>query len=425
MDDLSARRGGAVKTVTDMDLPAIDYYTAAYPSPDVYHQRLADARKQGWLARPPLPNVVMVLDREGSEFFLRTKATTSPGSYLADLLGVTNGPARELIDGHLLNHSGDDHRRLKSIAKQSLNPQVADSWRPAMRTCLARVWSGVEPATKCEFVAAIRPYPSLTMATILGMPAEDAPRLDEWSNRAGQQFELSALAGELADIERASAEVHEYVEVLFEREQTKPSDSLVSSVLTAGTQQDRLSRNESVRLVVNMITAGIGTVKTALTHALRLFAEHPDQWTLLAQRPEMTAQAASEVLRFEPPSPFIPQICLEELEYRDIIFPKGTIVVVCAERANRESPVRRTAMREHADGERFDITVNREDRMLTFGAGPHHCPGSHVGRALLEEALMFLAPRMPGLALDGEPEVGNLRHFYEISALPLRWTAGG
>ena len=77
-----------------------------------------------------------------------------------------------------------------------------------------------------------------------------------------------------------------------------------------------------------------------------------------------------------------------------------------------------------ADGERFDITVSREDRLLTFGAGPHYCLGANLARAELEEALTFLAPRMPDLALDGTPELGGEEGIYGIDSRPLRWSRG-
>ena len=75
-------------------------------------------------------------------------------------------------------------------------------------------------------------------------------------------------------------------------------------------------------------------------------------------------------------------------------------------------------------GERFDITVSREDRLLTFGAGPHFCLGANLARAELEEALAFLVPRMPGLAPDGPAELGGVEGIYGVVALPLRWSAG-
>jgi len=105
------------------------------------------------------------------------------------------------------------------------------------------------------------------------------------------------------------------------------------------------------------------------------------------------------------------------------VFPAGTIVAVCAERANREPADQDGAGEASAaqDAELFDIMAGHADRLLTFGAGPHFCLGSNLARAELEEALTFLAPRMPGLALDGPPALGGVEGIYGIDALPLRW----
>ena len=94
-------------------------------------------------------------------------------------------------------------------------------------------------------------------------------------------------------------------------------------------------------------------------------------------------------------------------------FPAGTIVAICAERANREQD----------RGEEFDITAERDGRLLTFGAGAHYCLGSNLARAELEEALAFLAPRLPGLAAGGPAVLGGVEGIYGIDELPLRWDA--
>ena len=107
-----------------------------------------------------------------------------------------------------------------------------------------------------------------------------------------------------------------------------------------------------------------------------------------------------------------------------MVFPPGTIVAVCAERANREQDADEPGPAADGDGERFDIAVSREDRLLTFGAGPHFCLGANLARAELEEALAFLVPRMPGLAPDGPAELGGVEGIYGVVSLPLRWSAG-
>ena len=117
-------------------------------------------------------------------------------------------------------------------------------------------------------------------------------------------------------------------------------------------------------------------------------------------------------MRFEPVTPFTARICLEQIEHRGVAFPAGTIVAVCAERANREGE----------PGEDFDVTAGREARLLTFGAGMHYCLGANLARAELEEALAFLAPRTPDLALDGPPQLGGVEGIYGIDKLQVIWS---
>ena len=102
---------------------------------------------------------------------------------------------------------------------------------------------------------------------------------------------------------------------------------------------------------------------------------------------------------------------MEDVTYRDVEFPEGTVVLVSAFTGNREGT-----------GEGFDITADRTGaKPLTFGAGVHYCLGANLARAEMQEALAFLAPRMPGLALDGDPEYGSIDGIYGLDALPVRW----
>ena len=396
--------------VTDLDLPVFDYMAPDLTG-EVYHQRLAEV--DGWLAQSPLS--LIVLDRESGEFFLRSKATRFPGREIADIFGVTSGTLREQIDANILNQTGARHRRLRALVGPAFSPRAADRWRPVMRAFLDTLWGQIAPATACEFVTAVaKPYPSLTITAVLGAPAQDASSLHEWSTWVQRQFDIRTLATDRPRIERATVEVYEYVEALLGKRLADPADDLLSTLLAAEMEGEKLSHAECVNLVLNVIAGGIDTTQSQLAHALRLFAGHPDQWALLARQPHLTAQAVSEVLRFEPITPFTARICTEQVEHRGVIFPAGTIVAICAERANRE-------MGELGDGERFDITASREDRLLTFGAGPHYCLGANLARAELEEALAFLAPRMPGLTLGGVPELGGVEGIYGINRLPLSW----
>ena len=396
--------------VSELDLPTFDY-TAQDFSADRYHQQLAETRQRGWLAKSPLAYIV--LDHDAGEFFLRSRKTAFPGRQIAEFFGVTGGPLAEHIDANILNLSGDQHRRLRALVGPALTPRAADRWRPVMRAFLETLWARVAAHGGCDFVAAMaRPYPSLTIATVLGAPQQDALRLHTWSSWVQRQFDIRALETSREQIERAVTEVQDYVTGLLEARRAAPGDDLISELLAASDQGDRLSAAECVQLVTNLLAGGIDTTAAQLAHAVRLFAEHPDQWALLASEPALVPRAVEEVLRFEPVTPFTARICLEQVEHRDVIFPPGTIVAVCAERANRQGE----------EGESFDITAPRDTRLLTFGAGTHYCLGVNLARAELEEALAFLAPRTPGLALDGPPQLGGVEGIYGIDKLPVNWS---
>jgi cytochrome P450 len=397
--------------VSDLDLPAFDY-TAPDFSADLYHQQLAETVQQGWLAKSPLAYIV--LDHDSGEFFLRSRVTAFPGRQIAEFFGVTGGPLADHIDANILNLTGEQHRRLRALVGPAFTPRRADRWRPVMRGFLADLWSQVA-SDRCDFVAAVaRPFPSLTIATVLGAPQQDAERLQEWSSWVQRQFDIRALGTNRDDIERAVIEVQDYVTALLEARRAAPADDLISDLLAARETGggDRLSAAECVQLVANLLAGGIDTTTAQLAHAIRLFAGHPAQWALLAADSALAPRAVDEVLRFEPVTPFTARICLEQVEHRGVTFPPGTIVAVCAERANRED----------GQADEFDITASRDTRLLTFGAGTHYCLGANLARAELEEALAFFAPRTLGLALDGPPQLGGVEGIYGIDKLPIIWS---
>jgi cytochrome P450 len=403
--------------VTDLELPELDFF-----SPELrgarFHDEMARLSEAGWLAGSAIG--YFVLDREAAAFFLRTRSATFPGMKIAEMFEVPEGPLLEQMRRNILHINGDDHRRLRNLVNPAFTPRSADRWRPAMRDFLERLWEPLAGAGRCEFVGAFaKPYPSLTIATVMGAPLDDAPRLYEWSNLIQRQFDGPSLMNERDAIERACAEFYEWAGELIERRRADPADDLISTLIAAVTPShppDRLSDVECMNLVLNVLVGGVDTTQSQLAHAMRLFAGHPDQWRLLAERPELAPAAVEEVVRYEPITPFTARLLHEEVEYRDVTFPAGTVVMVCAFTGNRDG----------VDGEpdEFDIAADRGDaKPLTFGAGIHYCLGANLARAELQEALAFLPARMPGLELDGEPELGSVHGIYGLDSLPIRWTS--
>ncbi len=437
--------------VDELELPTLDYLDPALRGAR-FHARMQELlggfrANGGWLATGPYGYAV--LDREAVEFFLRTRAAIFPGMTIAQIFDVREGPLYEEMRRNILHINGPDHTRLRSLVNPALSPRAVERHRPAMRRLLEEIWSGFGPAPPggvgvsgesgapgppgpptCEFVRDVaKPYPSQAIAHVMGAPLEDAPRLHHWSNWIQRQFDAISMTEQKPAIEQAVSEFYEYAWGLVRARREQPGEDLISLLIAAEEEGERLSDVECVNLVLNVLIGGVDTTQSQLAHAIRLLAEHPDQWQLLGERPELAAQAVEEALRYEPITPFTARILVEEVTFRDVTFPEGTIVMVCAFTGNRDLPAGGNGAggAAGADPDEFNIaatdrrSASNRARVLTFGAGVHFCVGANLARVELQEALAFLAPRMPGLELAGQPVFEGITGIYGLAELPLRW----
>jgi cytochrome P450 len=411
--------------VTELELPAFDYTDPSMRG-ERFHRAMADVRRTGWLAQAPYG--YMTLDRDAGEFFLRTRAAIFPGMKIAEIFGVTDGPLYEQMRRNILQVNGSDHSRLRSLVNPALSPRAVERFRPAMRLFLQELLdaaSSASPAGEgtvtCEFVEAFaKPYPSQVIAEVMGAPLQDAPRLHHWSNWIQKQFDATSMATERDGIEKAVEEFYEYAEALVRTRRQTPGDDLISKLIAAEEEGERLSDVECINLVFNVLVGGVDTSQSQLAHAVRLLAEHPDQWARLVADPSLAEQAVEEALRFEPITPFTARILTEDVDYRDVTFPEGTVVMVCAFTGNRD-------LDDTAAGgggaDTFDITADRaRARPLTFGAGIHYCLGANLARAELQEGLAFLARAADRLELAGDPIFEGVSGIYGLAELPVRLT---
>jgi cytochrome P450 len=418
--------------VSDLELPAFDHTDPSLRG-GRFHEEMARLRAQGWLAQHPFG--YMVLDREAGEFFLRTRSAIFPGMKIAEIFEVTEGPLYEEMRRNILHVNGPDHTRLRSLVNPALSPRAVERYRPRMSDFLQQLLEGAIAASagaeengggprevvRCEFVEAFaKPYPSLVIAEVMGAPLADAPRLHHWSNWIQRQFDAISMDTERAEIERAVEEFYEYAEALVRARRQDPRDDLITKLIEAEEQGDRLSDVECINLVFNVLVGGVDTSQSQLAHAIRLLAEHPDQWELLGREPALAEQAVEEALRYEPITPFTARIMTEEVVFRDVTFPEGTMVMVCAFTGNRDLD---GAAAGEQGADQFDITADRgRARPLTFGAGVHYCLGANLARLELQEGLAFLSQRLHNLELDGEPQFGNVSGIYGLESLPIRFS---
>jgi cytochrome P450 len=417
--------------VSDLELPAFDYTDSSLRG-DRFHVAMSELRAGGWLAQGPFGYIV--LDRESAEFFLRTRSATFPGMKIAEIFGVTEGPLYEQMKHNILHVNGPDHARLRSLVNPSLSPRAVERYAPAMRGFLQKLLEQAlassavprdgaggseEGSVSCEFVEAFaKPYPSQVIATVMGAPLADAPRLHHWSNWIQRQFDAASMASERDEIERAVEQFYEYAGELISARREDPREDLISMLIGAEEAGERLSDVECINLVFNVLAGGVDTTQSQLAHAVRLLAQHPEQWQLLVDDPDLAEAAVDEALRFEPITPFTARMTTEDVEFRDVSFPAGTIVMVCTFTGNRD-------LAEDARGpdgaDSFDITAPRgRARELTFGAGVHYCVGANLARLELREALSFLAQRVRRLELDGDPVFESITGIYGLAELPVR-----
>lgn len=401
--------------VTELDLPELD---PADPTLSgwkwhVEANGLLDAGK--WLARGPLS--LVVIDREAGEFFLRSRSAEFPGKLIGELFGITDGPLHEQIVANIINRNGDDHRRLRGLVNPALTPRAVNAWRPVMREILDDLWTELE-TYEFDFVSRFsRPYPSQTIARVMGAPRVDAQRLHDWSEWIQKQFDPIALSDPetVATIQEKVAGFYAWVDPLIEARRTTPDDDLITTLIRTEEEGEKLSDQELRNLVLNILVGGVDTTQSQLSHAIRLLAGKPDQWQALRENPdELVPRAVSEALRFEPITAFTARQLTEDVEYRDVTFPAGTVLVVCSFTGNRDPEAFENA-RE------FDIRVERNrTRPLTFGAGIHYCVGANLARAELEEGLRFFAEKFETMELNGLTELQTVSGIYGIDRMDLR-----
>src|ERR1700691_6127801 len=239
----------AMTLVNELDLKGFDY-TDPGMCGERFHLAMAELRAEGWLASGPFGYIV--LDREAGEFFLRTRAASFPGMKIAEIFGVTEGPLWEQMKRNILHINGADHARLRGLVNPALSPRAVERYRPAMRgfleDLLARAAGtsgagagsggaapGEETGTvRCEFVEAFaKPYPSQVIASVMGAPIADAPKLHHWSNWIQNQFDAMSMASEREQIEQAVEEFYEYARELVAARRDDPGEDLISTLIAA------------------------------------------------------------------------------------------------------------------------------------------------------------------------------------------------
>lgn len=371
-----------------LDLPLVD--TAGLERSEAL-TALVEARRHHWLARTPLGFAVTGYD--DAVALLRDRRFHSALSRLPEMSGLEPGNAMETRRRSILSMEGEEHTRLRRLVSPAFTPAAADRLRPVMRDVIEQLVDPLCAGGRAELVADVcEPYPIPIICELLGAPRRDWKLFSAWATDIFRIFNQN-LADDLPAIERASSSLEAYVRELVEVRRSDPADDLLSALIAVEEAGDRLSNDELVMLAEAVLMAGTDTTRNQLACCVALLAGRPDVWDELARDPGVAPRVAEECLRTLGAVRATVRVASQDIVYRDVLFPAGTLVSVSLAAANRDTVF--------ADPDTFDPAAPRDRQHLTFGSGIHHCLGAALARAELQEGLVVLARRLPGLCLDG------------------------
>lgn len=329
---------------------------------------------------------------------LRDKRWHSATSRIPEIMGVTDQRFLDRQQVNILSAEGDVHTRLRRLVAPAFSPRAAERLRPFMREVVNGLVDKVSAAGAADIAVDIcEPYPIPIICELLGAPKSDWQLFSRWANDILEVFSLD-MNSKIDLIVRTQDELDAYTRALIAQRRDQPADDLLTALIAAEEAGDKLTTDELVMMVNAVIIGGTDTTRNQLGCAVGLFAEHPEQWKLLAEQPELAPRAVEEAMRYFGAVRGTVRFASVDIEFRDVLFPAGTFMSVGLAEANRDPGV-------FTDPTAFDITANKGDQpQLTFGSGIHYCLGQALARAELQEALPLLARRMPNLQLAGPTE---------------------
>ncbi|AYE98430.1 cytochrome P450 [Mycobacterium paragordonae] len=366
----------------DLEIPAISYDDA--PDPETAHRILRAARQQSPIAMSPYGPEVLSYDLVRT--VLRDTRFAMPQGAGLVVQGITSGPVWDRVTKLLISLDGAEHHRLRRLVSRAFTPRAAERMRAACVEVMTELVDAC-PAGRCDVVADLaRPFPVPIICALLGAPRADWHLFSRWADDVSKAFGVN-VAEEAPAILRAWEQLESYVEGLIAARRQCLTDDLISELIRVEDDGEHLTHDELVNLVVILLNAGTDTTRNQLAAAVHVLADHPDQWSLLADNPELAPQAVEELIRHTPIALTTVRVATQDVELDGFLIPAGTCVMANTASANRDPAV-------YDDPDRLDITRNAPPPILTFGGGVHYCLGAHLARIELVEALRVITSRI-------------------------------
>jgi cytochrome P450 len=313
-----------------------------------------------------------------------------------------------------------DHTRIRTLLASTFSPRMVKRITDTIEGISTRLLDAVVAAGETDLHRAYSyPLPALVVGAMLGIPETDLDRFKSWALDIVVLVGSGLPTGQLAvSAQEHFAEMREYLRALIATRRGDPGDDLLSAMIGAADQENRLSEDEIFSNATFLMTAGHETATNMLSNGVLSLLRHPDQLARLRRDRSLIASAVEEILRFESPVQMTSRRALADAELAGRRVKAGDALQLFLGAANRD-PAR------FPDPDRFDI-ARRDNRHVAFGFGPHFCLGAALARAELRIALDHLLDRLPGLELTADEVAWQPTiDFRGPRSLPARWQPEG
>jgi cytochrome P450 len=314
----------------------------------------------------------------------------------------------------ILNVDPPDHTRLRRLVSKAFTPKMVHELRPRIQELVGDALDSMAARGEADVISDLAfPLPFTVISEMLGMPEGNRDEVRGWSHTLTKTLDPILSPEEVDAALVAANNMQAHIQDVLVWKRDHPADDLLTGLLAAEDEGDRLSEIELLDQVLLLYVAGHETTVNLIGNATLALLGHPDQLAQLRSDPELDGGAVEELLRYDSPVQFSRRITTADLDVDGTTIPAGTFTLTCLGSANRDEA------RWGPAADELDITRPDAGQHMSFGNGIHHCLGSSLARTEAQVAIGTLVRLFPDLALAGEPERNGRVVLRGLESLPV------
>ena len=315
----------------------------------------------------------------------------------------------------MLNMDPPMHTRYRLLVNKGFTPRHVNALEANIRRLTNGIIDEVSEQGTADFVVDMAAeLPLQVIAEVMGVPKEDRHKVFDWSNRMiGSEDPEYAVSPE--HVMEASMELYAYANALAAQKRANPSDDIISALLGAEVDGERLSELEFDLFFLLLAVAGNETTRNLISHAMLALIENPGERQKLLDDPSLVPGAVEEMLRWGSPVMHFRRTATTDTELGGQKIAEGDKVVIWYISANRDEQV-------FADPYRFDVTRSPNEHVAFGGGGPHFCLGANLARMEIRVMFEETLRRLPDMELAGPVERLRSNFINGVKHMPVEFT---